>query len=402
MDFVLSDIRLRRNVKYVGPLAGKSTGIHEENGERMLITGGPKLIAGDLGRKWPLIREFLDDLLAPGGGAQIAYFYSWLSVALKALDGCYYAPGQALAFAGPRDSGKNLVQDIIIAVLGGRSMDPYSYISGATSFNRELFGCETLAFGDAGGATNYRARRDIGSRIKQMTVNEQQHCHGKGREGLKLCPQWRIVLSLNSETENFMVLPPLDESIEDKIMLLRVRRPRIFSDAARWANSRREDWAKIESELPGFVAFIREWQIPVDLRDGRMGVKAYHDPELVESLKSIAPETRLLELIDMSDIFKGSSVMSFVQGEQGATRNLKDFWEGTTLQLEHAMRGDGVDSRLRDSLQKLLTYTGAMGSFLRRLSTKYPERFSSRTVNGNIVWKITRTTSPEDPKTAAA
>jgi hypothetical protein len=109
-----------------------------------------------------------------------------------------------------------------------------------------------------------------------MTVNQDQNCHGKGREGLTLRPQWRICMSLNDETENLMVLPPMDQTIEDKIMLFRVQLPKLLDDPSRWSNDRAKDWEKIQRGLPGLVAFLHTWEIPQELRSGRFGVRAYH------------------------------------------------------------------------------------------------------------------------------
>jgi hypothetical protein len=45
--------------------------------------------------------------------------------------------------------------------------------------------------------------------------------HAKHREALTLDPIWRMTISLNEEPESLQVLPPLDESLEDKIIILR-------------------------------------------------------------------------------------------------------------------------------------------------------------------------------------
>jgi hypothetical protein len=38
-----------------------------------------------------------------------------------------------------------------------------------------------------------------------------------------LKPFWRLSITLNDEPENLLILPPLDESLGDKIMLLRAQ-----------------------------------------------------------------------------------------------------------------------------------------------------------------------------------
>jgi hypothetical protein len=398
MDHTLTAIRMQRNVAYVGPLAGKSSGVHTENGQRMLVTGAPKMISPDVGCDWAFIREIIEDMLAPGKGVQAAYFYGWLQVALRALETGQYAPGQALAFAGPRDCGKTLLQSIIIDLLGGRTANPYAYLSGGTPFNRDLFRAETLNFGDENGSTDIRVRRAIGAKLKQMTVNEDQWCHGKGREAVTLRPQWRVCLSLNDETENLMVLPPMDDSIADKLTIMRVRRPVILDDPERWSNNRARDWKKIHDALPGFVAFLHAYEIPKEIRSGRFGVKAYQDPDILVALHAVSPESRLLDLIDTSDLFHTRRATWTPATEVVTEIVLKDYWEGTHLELEKLLLSDASDRHNSAAVSKLLSFNSALGTYLGRLARLPNSRVQTRNAQKDqkraAVWRIYREDQP--------
>ena len=77
-------------------------------------------------------------------------------------------------------------------------------MSGATEFNGELFGCEHLMIEDDIGSTDFRARRNFGTRIKEFTVNEVQSCHAKNRQAINLKPFWRLSITLNEEPENLL------------------------------------------------------------------------------------------------------------------------------------------------------------------------------------------------------
>jgi hypothetical protein len=271
--------------------------------------------------------------------------------------------------------------------LGGRTANPYAFLSGGTQFNRDLFRAETLIFGDEIGSTDIRVRRTIGSRLKQITVNQDQWCHGKGREAVTLRPQWRVCLSLNDETENLMVLPPMDDSIEDKLMLLRTSRPALLDDPNRWSNDRSADWSKISTGLPGLVAFLQKWEIPGEIRSGRFGVMAYHDPDLMVALQSISPETRLLDLIDAADLFKSSTTQ--IKGPGELVQSEKEYWEGSSVDLEKRLLSEGSERIIRDSTSRLLTFNSAMGTYLGRLAKKCP-RVNCKTVHGQKIWRISR------------
>ena len=106
-------------------------------------------------------------------------------------------------------------------MLGGRAAKPTEYMSGRTPFNADLFAAEHLMIEDEYGSTDLRTRREFGARIKDITVNDVQSCHAKNRwQAISLRPFWRLSISLNDEPENLMVLPPVDESLSDKLMLL--------------------------------------------------------------------------------------------------------------------------------------------------------------------------------------
>jgi hypothetical protein len=57
-------------------------------------------------------------------------------------------PGQAVIFAGPPNAGKNLVQDLITAILWERVARPYQWIIERTNFNASLFEAEHLMIAD--------------------------------------------------------------------------------------------------------------------------------------------------------------------------------------------------------------------------------------------------------------
>ncbi len=56
-------------------------------------------------------------------------------------------------------------------------------------------------------------------------------------------------------------------------------------------------WEGVKKEIPAFVYFLQNFEIPVGLEDSRFGISAFHHPDLVSTVKDMSPETQLLELI---------------------------------------------------------------------------------------------------------
>lgn len=369
MDHVLVEIQANNVIHYSAPLAGHQKGVQTIHRRRILVTESPRLIEPVPG-EWPLLAKILENMLDDPIRDQRPYFLGWLKVAVEALHAKKIRPGQALALAGPKNCGKSLWQNLITELLGGRVAKPYAYMTGRTSFNSELFAAEHLMIEDEAASTDMRARRAFGAELKNMTVNENRHFHAKHREALALNPFWRLTISVNDEPENLMVLPPLDESIVDKIILLRARcRPMPIDTST--ASGRQAFSSRLTAELPHLVHHLFNWSIPTELVCGRFGVKHYHHPDLLRAITDLSSELRLLSLVD-GEIFHNPCA--------------EEAWEDTAEALERRLTGP--NSHCRHEAQNLFKFNTACGVFLRRLAKLKPDRVSERRVQGRRLWKI--------------
>jgi energy-coupling factor transporter ATP-binding protein EcfA2 len=364
IDKKFIELQHEHDVVYAGSIAGYRAGVHEICGQRILVTSGPKLLQPKDGQ-WALLKAFLTDLLGDG----VRVFYAWLKSALRSFyAGPSFRPGQMLAIAGPAGCGKSLLQNLITEILGGRSAKPYRYLTGETAFNSDLFGCEHLMVEDEAASTDLRVRRHFGSQLKNMIVNEVQSLHRKGRDALSVSPFWRITITLNDEPENLMVLPPLDESLKDKITILRAFVPK-FPYAADDMAKRKEFRTRLSAELPAFLRFLQSFRIPEKMVNQRYGVAAFHDPDLLGELEDLSPEMKLLTLIDTLNIY-------------GIDR---EPWEGTAAELEEKLLEKDRSGRCA----KVLSYNTACGAYLARLKHRFPERISEkRTTQQGRIWTI--------------
>lgn len=362
-------IQRERDVLYAGPLAGHGAGPQEMCGQHILVTRGPRLILPKPG-ECPTIEKLLLGLLDdPDPNInQITSLLGWLKIAYESLLHCQLRPGQALALAGPKDCGKSLLQNLITEMLGGRSAKPYRYMSGATEFNGDLFGAEHLMIEDEFANTDIRTRRNFGARIKDFTVNQVQSCHGKNRPAVSLKPFWRVSISLNEEPENLLILPPIDESLEDKLILLKASKALLPDDIGTSAG-REKYWAQLLAELPMFLDLLVNFQIPAALHSGRFGVKHFQHPALLAAVNEMSPEMRLMGLID------------------AALQEKKDHvgqWVGTATDLERMLNESAVAFEAR----RLLDWNNAMGTYLGRLAKKLPKRIRAERTNTTRTWVV--------------
>ena len=365
IDSLIADVSYGKSVSYAGRLAGIKVGCYQMNGKRVLVTSDPVILEAKEGQ-FPMIESVVGQLFNGGEIDQRPYVYGWLKMGRKAVLEAFPMPGQALVLAGPRNAGKNLFQDIITEALGGRAEKPYRYMVGKSEFNGDLFGAEHLCIADEVPFYDMPSRRVFGSKIKDMCVNSLQSCHGKHKEALTLYPIWRLSISVNDEAENLVMLPPLEESIEDKIMLLKVDQAimPMKSDSPR---SRVEFWDAVRAEIPSFLHFIENYVVPDELQESRFGIKAFQHPDLVEILKEMTHENRLMALMEIIVIPDNGS------------------WKGTLEELETALLEDSTYKR---QIEKLLYYPTALMTYMRRLHKSAPERVRWFKSGGKSTWEL--------------
>jgi hypothetical protein len=363
-DKVLTTAQIDRWVDYAGPLAGHPCGpISTQAGRRILITAESHPVPAKRG-SCAALEDFFGQLLAAADAKQLIAFMLWLKVSRESLLERDFRPGQMVVLAGPSGCGKSLCQALITEFLGGRMAKPYRYMTGATQFNSDLAAAEHLVIADEQASVDIRSRRNFGAAVKDLTVNLEMSVHAKGREAITLPSYRRLTLSCNDEAENLMILPPLDDSILDKLMLFKCTIAKLGRDRLR-------TWKTLTGELPALAYQLDHMRVSPALADDRYGVKAYHNAELLELVTGISPENRLLQLIDE---------VLFSADES----DTPEFWRGSAIELEKKLRS----SSFNFAVEKLLHFSSACGVYLKRLAAQLPTRFESKKNTGKTVWII--------------
>ncbi len=191
--------------------------------------------------------------------------------------------------------------------------------------------------------------------------------HAKGREAINLRPWWRISITLNNDPEAMLILPPLDQQISDKLIILRASpyQPLMPTTSP---EHRAAYAAAISSELPAFSDWlINSFSIPDHLRCPRYNIATFHHPELAASLRSLSPECDLMDLIDQI-FFQGPRVSPI---------------EKSAIEIEAALY-----SASPRRAEKILTFRNACGTYLGRLQKQPGSRVSYRRTQNDRFWVI--------------
>lgn len=234
--------------------------------------------------------------------------------------------------------------------------DPIQYMTGGTGFNEDIIRAEHLLLEDRHSQTDLKTRRKLGAAVKEFTVNKTQRSHAKGKDAISLDSHHWVSLSVNDEAENLSILPPMDESLKDKISLINCR-PAINKE---WpGEGKNEELEKaVLAEIPAFVFYlIEEHKIKDAHYNERFGITSIHDDSLLSKLDRLSPEDGLNIIIDKHWLELSTS--------GGKLRR-----EAADIETELHN-----DKDLNYRAKRILTWDGACAVYMERLSKKHPNKY---------------------------
>lgn len=336
------EIEIARAVDWKGNIAGERRGLLRFNGQRFLIDQGPKIIEPSEGQT-PLLEAILSQAF-PDAKARMV-FELWLAGRYVAVREAKHVPSPMMVLAGKPNAGKSLLAFITKEILGGRAADPMTAWRGQLPWNDDLLGSELLLIDDSVGSSDPRARKEFGDRFKEAIYAGSVSIKKRNQTALTMRPVWATMVCCNDLPDNLSVIPPLDETIDDKISLLKVS-PIVTPMAATTPGEKSAFASAIKAELPAFLDRILKLETPDELKDSRAGVIAWKDPELLEVISQLSPETQLEELL----------ALAFAKGF------LQPGWM-SAAELKSVL----FNSMIRGQAEKLLNYTPNCGKYLSSL-----------------------------------
>ena len=287
------EIQIARAVDWKGDIAGERRGLFRFQGQRFLIDRGPKIIEPSEGQS-PLLDSILRQAF-PNATARLV-FELWLAGRYVAVREGKHVPSPMMVLAGKPNAGKSLLAFISKEIFGGRAANPMTAWRGKLPWTDNLLGCELLLIDDSVGSSDPRARKEFGTRFKEAIYCGNVEINKRNHSSLTMRPAWAVMVCCNETPDNLSVIPPLDEGIDDKISLLKVR-PIVTPMPAATPGEKAAFASAIKGELPAFLHRILKLETPKELKDSRSGVIAWKDPELLKAIAQLSPETQLEELL---------------------------------------------------------------------------------------------------------
>jgi hypothetical protein len=369
------EIELDQAVDWVGKLAGYPRGIFKKHGRLHLVTEEAKL-ADPAPGNWPLIKSVIEQAF-PDDDAR-AVFLAWLAGGIDAIRQSIHQPAPMLVMAGPAGAGKSLIAHISKMAMGGRCANPMTAWSGKLPWNDNLLASELLLIDDSVASTDPRARKSFGANFKEAIYAGEVEINTRRKSSISLRPVWRVMVCCNETPENLSIIPPLEDGIEDKIILLKVAKVETPMPAC--TPSEKDAFASaLIDELPAFLHFLQSVQLPDHLADtaSRSGVIAWKDQELLAAVREISPEARLENLLALA-IEKG-----FIDLAPGESQDM------TAAEVQSMLQDrDSPTSKQADGLLKYDALCGRLLSVLFKQGSPFVT--DDKIVNGTKRYQITR------------
>lgn len=369
VDVLLHKLRVEQNLAYAGRLAGWDAGIHTVEGKLILSLSSPEIPQATPG-DYPTIAALLSGMFPDADNRR--RFEAWVFHGWDMLNRRTYREHPALALVGPRGCGKTLFVHLLRWMLGNYEMGKaYRFLRGETAFNSELAESCLLVLDDEAASTDMRSRRNLGQALKSVATCAPARIEGKNIDTVTLRPHWRVVICTNDEPEHIQVLPPIDESTADKIIVLSCKASPMPMDTT-GAEQKARFMALLRSEVPAWLHAIGQAVEGWELSDGRFMVTGWQDPAILELLQTHTDEERLLEMIDLAeaDIFDASGI-----------------WDGSSTRLQAILF---EANPTRHIAGKILTWPAACGQYLERLSRCHPDRVTRTGPERSRRWRICR------------
>ena len=368
IDHFLLDREMYSALDFAGNIAGYDAGIHEVGGTRFLSLRSPVTPSAIPGEH-DTIDAVLNGLFPDE--ENLRRFQAWMYFAWEYLHKRSWAPLPVVATAGPRNSGKTLLINILKHVLGGTEPgQAIRYLRGETAFNSDLCAAHLLTCDDCIASTDPRSRQTVAQQIKTLAVTNSHRIEQKGYDPTTMNPHWRCLIACNDEPESLQILPPIDDGLRDKLLLLRCVRGEMPMPSAT-PEERKKFMDRLKEEIPGLLDHLSKQDWIHEYGDSRQKVTGWQDPELFDALSSLDAEVQLLDLIDTLQPWDRVSCK----------------WVGTAAELE-GMLTDPQSSTARKAGQ-LLNWSKACGTYLGRLSHSHSDRVQRGEVIRNREWEVT-------------
>lgn len=327
VDQVLHHIEMNRRIEGALPFPHRPEQVVKWQGLSYLNTAQCQLVrpSGRPHVDWAADARVISSYLANFAidTENLTILQAWLKVwYMSALAG-KPCRGHALFIVGPPGTGKTFFSQLLLSAIFGGCADARMYFVEGARFNSSMFDKAVWSLDDSTILSDRRMHQKFSSLVKACVANPSMTYERKFGYSGSAPFTGRFVCTLNDDPVSLGVLPDTDQSLLDKVILVRT------SDReAELPGTPEQNHAAVMAELPDYLQWLVDWEIPAWVaRDQRFGIKAWHDAEVLEDAQSVAESMTTLQVVEMF-------IRRFTPNKAGTP------WEGNATELLGAMQTD--------------------------------------------------------------
>jgi len=301
------------------------------------------------GEQFPWLADYLDGLFINKQNRDV--FLAWLQVWYNSALAGNPQRGQALFIAGPTGTGKSFLS---IAILG-RIFDGYAdargYFVDNKNFNHTMFDHAVWSLDDSTILGDHKAHQKFSGLVKAVVANPSFSYDRKWGYNGHVPFNGRFICTLNDDPISMGILPDTDQSLTDKVLMLRTSARQCPVDP-----DQRKRYEILDRELPFFLKWLVDMPLPAGVEaDPRFGIKSWQDREVLDEARAASFSSSITEIVDLWR----AAYLKNMDSEDGQTDNKAMTWTGTASQLYVKISNNGVTDRLASKLSP-----GALGRHL--------------------------------------
>jgi len=302
--------------------------VHDNNSKYLNISRvKPHPTTGQV-REWgdgfPWLAQYLGGLF---DRQQLDVLLSWLGRFYNTARVGKPRKGHALFICGDVSAGKTFLSQHVIGGLMGGHQAATSFILGHSGFNEQLFHAPVWSVDDAAAASERKRHQQYSAAVKKLVANPYQEFHPKFRKAVTHRFNGRLIVTLNSDATSVQMLPSIEGSIRDKLVILLARKTSTdFSGCEE----------TVARERQAFADFMAGWKTPEWLLSKqdevwRFGHDSWLHPEMMDIASDASPAAALRETLDTW------RVQYFRQA-----KDKEQYWFGTASDLVSEIQANDV------------------------------------------------------------
>ncbi len=306
LDQVLNHIQLHRRVYAAAPIPFHTEDIFILHGSKKILNTNAHVVMqpAETGEpsQFPWIFDFINNAFEEGipGVSARDHFLGWLWWFYDSALHERIEPGQILVLVGPTGIGKSFINQHLIGAIVGGSYDAVDILMKSSSFNKGAGEVGHWRLDDVRTDGSYAEKRAFTQNLKRHAASPSLLYQPKFCDALELPYQGRVCCTLNPDAESLSLLPAMEPSVQDKIML-----QLLSSTYKPKFRSKGDNEAMVKAELPYFLRWLLDLGASggldhvKDENNPRFGIKNYHHPDLIEKSHAETPEYAVQELLEV-------------------------------------------------------------------------------------------------------